>query len=245
MAMPELSDMQKALGRQLLRGGVKPRFVHRTLTELQQHYEDLQEQYLAEGMSQADAAARAQESLGDRQAIAQAVLSRPELRSWSFRFPWAVYLLSPLLVFLFMFVATLAVITITVSQYEGMGVAGMPRWLPPLADLLIQLNSYLLAPLVVAAFCLAARNRMMSMTWPVAGIALLAFVSAGQTVSTVWPLTPDEIGSISISWGYRFLGVPVSWEQTAGSTVRLFVTLLFAAGVYFFWPGRERELTHR
>lgn len=238
--MPNQPDMQKELGRQLLRGGVKPRFVRRTLTELQQHYDDLHEQYLAEGMDHSEAAARAQASLGDNHTIAQAVLTRPELLTWSFRFPMIVYFLSPVLIFLLLFVATLAAVTLTVVQYQGMGVAAMPAWLPPLVETLILLSSYLLAPLLVAAFCLAARNRMMSMTWPLAGIVLLAFVSAGQSVTTVWPVSPDDLGSISISWGYRFLGIPVSWEQTAGSTVRLLLTLTFAAGVYVLWPGRGR-----
>jgi len=238
--MPNQPDMQKELGRQLLRGGVKPRFVRRTLTELQQHYEDLHEQYLAEGMDNSEAATHAQASLGDKHTIAQAVLTRPELLTWSFRFPKIVYFLSPVLIFLLVFVATLAAVTLTVVQYQGMGVAAMPTWLPPLVETLILLSSYLLAPVLVAAFCLAARNRLMSMTWPLAGIVLLAFVSAGQSVTTVWPLSPDDLGSISISWGYRFLGIPVSWEQTAGSTVRLLLTLAFAAGVYILWPGRGR-----
>ncbi len=237
--MPELPDMLNKLGRKLLRGGVKPRFVRRTLTELQQHHEDLHEQYLAEGMDSHEASARAHESLGDHQAIADAILCRPELRSWSFRFPGMVYFLSPLLIFLLIFIANLAAITLTVIQYQGMGTAAMPAWLPPLIETLILFNSYLLAPLLVAAFCIAARNRMMVMTWPVAGMVLLAFVSAGQSVTTVWPLSPDDLGTISVSWGYRFLGIPVSWQQTAGSTLRLLLTLGFALGVYVLWPRRK------
>ena len=77
----------KALKKQLLAGGVKPRYIKRTVIELKDHYRDLKAEALRAGMS-ADAAARfASIELGDQESIARAVLARPELRNWTQSWP--------------------------------------------------------------------------------------------------------------------------------------------------------------
>lgn len=76
-----------ALRIELLRGGVAPLYVERTMLELREHYEDLERDALASGISEEDAAAAALVRLGSHEAIAAAVLARPELLSWSRRWP--------------------------------------------------------------------------------------------------------------------------------------------------------------
>lgn len=238
---------QSELQHQLLRGGVKPRYVRRTLEELQYHAEDLRQQGLDLGFDSREATTRAQHMLGDNDTIARAVLSRNELKTLSFRFPKMVYLLSPLLCFLLVFIGSITAITIIavmVVPGDGQSMTSVPSWLLLSADVLLIVNSHLLAPLLVAVFCIAARNRMMDMTWPVIGILLLAFVSAGQSVTTAWPASPDDVGSISVSWGYRFIGIPVSWEQTVAGTLQFLMMMLLAVGVYFYWPMRGLRCEH-
>lgn len=75
------------LGAALLRGGASRRCVARTLLELQDHYSDLEEAALAEGLPPNEAAARARERLGSNESIAAAVLARPELLAWNHRWP--------------------------------------------------------------------------------------------------------------------------------------------------------------
>jgi hypothetical protein len=76
-----------ALRLELLRGGVSPLYVDRTILELGEHYEDLETDALAAGMSEEDAAQTALTMLGSDQTIAAAVMARPELLSWSRRWP--------------------------------------------------------------------------------------------------------------------------------------------------------------
>jgi len=75
------------LHRQLSNGGVAPRFISRTLLELQEHYRDLESEGLRLGLTAAAAARSARAQLGDEQAIARAVLARPELRTWTQDWP--------------------------------------------------------------------------------------------------------------------------------------------------------------
>jgi hypothetical protein len=77
----------EALRLELLRGGVSPIYVERTIIELGEHYEDLERDALGAGMSREEAAKTARTMLGSEQAIVAAVLARPELLSWSRRWP--------------------------------------------------------------------------------------------------------------------------------------------------------------
>ena len=76
-----------ALRLELLRGGVSPLYVERTILELGEHYEDLENDARCAGMSEEDAALTALKMLGSEQTIAAAVMARPELMSWSHRWP--------------------------------------------------------------------------------------------------------------------------------------------------------------
>lgn len=84
--MPDRPQLE-ALKLELLRGGVSRVYVERTLLELHDHYEDLEQAAIAAGLSSAEAARAAREQLGDESAIAAAVLARPELKIWSHRWP--------------------------------------------------------------------------------------------------------------------------------------------------------------
>ncbi len=84
--MPERPQFRN-LEKELLRGSIAPEFVSRTLTELGDHFEDLYEEALEQGLS-ADAAARQATALLGRTAdIAGVVLSHSELQLWSVRHP--------------------------------------------------------------------------------------------------------------------------------------------------------------
>jgi hypothetical protein len=84
--MPNRAQFE-VLRHELLRGGVSPIYVERTILELGEHYEDLERDALAAGLSSEEAAQAARRTLGDEQSILAAVLARPELLSWSRRWP--------------------------------------------------------------------------------------------------------------------------------------------------------------
>jgi hypothetical protein len=77
----------EALKVELLRGGVAPVYVERTILELGEHYTDLRSDALAAGMSDEEAACNAWSMLGSEQSIAAAILGRPELLAWDRRWP--------------------------------------------------------------------------------------------------------------------------------------------------------------
>ena len=72
---------------ELLRGGVAPVYVERTLLELREHCEDLENDALASGVDPQEAERRALAQLGSVESIAAAVLERRELLVWQRRWP--------------------------------------------------------------------------------------------------------------------------------------------------------------
>jgi hypothetical protein len=84
--MPDRAQFE-ALRLELQSGGIAKIYVERMVRELGDHYEDLERAALASGRSGDDAAQLARTQLGSPQVIAAAVLARPELRSWSRRWP--------------------------------------------------------------------------------------------------------------------------------------------------------------
>ena len=77
----------ESLRLELLRGGVAPLYVERTILELGEHYADLDSAALASGYGAEEAARAARAALGSERAIAAAVLARPELLTFSTRWP--------------------------------------------------------------------------------------------------------------------------------------------------------------
>jgi len=77
----------ESLRLELLRSGVTPVYVERTILELAEHYTDLETAALASGLDADEAARVARSTLGDERAIAAAVLAHPELLSFSTRYP--------------------------------------------------------------------------------------------------------------------------------------------------------------
>ena len=77
----------ESLRLELLRSGVAPVYVERTILELAEHLEDLETTGLAAGLSADEAARAALSTLGNEHAITAAVLARPELLTFSTRYP--------------------------------------------------------------------------------------------------------------------------------------------------------------
>jgi hypothetical protein len=88
MATPNMRDARlESLRLELLRGGVNPLYVDRTIVELGEHYADLESAALAAGQTPADAARSAAAALGNPSELAAAILARSELLSFSTRWP--------------------------------------------------------------------------------------------------------------------------------------------------------------
>src|SRR5262245_754434 len=77
----------ESLRLELLRSGVTPVYVDRTILELEEHYSDLEGAALAAGVDANEAARLAMATLGNERAIAAAILAHPELLTFSTRYP--------------------------------------------------------------------------------------------------------------------------------------------------------------
>lgn len=101
--MPEapIRDLQ----RHLLRSGVSTRYARRTATELNEHFDDLMQEAIADGLTEHAAVNVSYERLGDLRKIAAEIICRNELKTWVYRYPVAARVLLP--------VAYLALLPIT------------------------------------------------------------------------------------------------------------------------------------
>ena len=77
----------------LLTAGISPRHVRRYMTELSDHITDLEVEAKAAGHPAPRESAL--ERLGHPDDLAQAMIDRPELKAWTARAPWAVFLFGP------------------------------------------------------------------------------------------------------------------------------------------------------
>ena len=91
MPRPDYSRLRA----QLIEFGVAPKYIRRTIIELEDHYDDLKNEALRHGYSCSSAERHATTTLGDVGMLAREVASRPELRSWAYRNPRVARYLLP------------------------------------------------------------------------------------------------------------------------------------------------------
>lgn len=89
------ADFQRLESR-LLRAGVAPRHVRRTVTELREHLDDLIDAELASGCELLTAQRRAMREMGNLDAVVIGMRARPELLSWAHRYPRVAIMVYPL-----------------------------------------------------------------------------------------------------------------------------------------------------
>ncbi len=93
-------DSLNSLRTSLQEGGVSSAYIGRLMGELDDHYADLEQEERTTGRDPAAAGAEALRRLGHQSTLATAVLAKPELNSWCYRWPWVVRLLRPVLLLL-------------------------------------------------------------------------------------------------------------------------------------------------
>lgn len=92
MPRPDLSGFES----ELLKAGLSPRHVRRTIVELDDHYADLVENAVAGGVEPVQAEEIARQQLGNPQDLAAAMRAYPELRCWAHRYPLLAVVVYPL-----------------------------------------------------------------------------------------------------------------------------------------------------
>lgn len=85
----------KAFEQQLLRAGVTPAHAKRSALEIREHLEDLRDEGVCKGLTEAQAASIANNQMGDLQLIADDIIGRAELKTWTYRYPRAATVVLP------------------------------------------------------------------------------------------------------------------------------------------------------
>ena len=178
------------LSDRLLSGGIAPRHVRRYVRELSDHFDDLVREEKENGAGRELAQTRALSRLGSEDDLAQAMLSRPELRSLTSRFPWAMFGLGPIaLLVLSIFgggYVELWLLDHTAPVFRLFHIMG-----PSLASARIATNVYTIyntlivfgGPLLFAGvfYWIGARQRMPG-AWILTGVALACMLGGFQNI---------------------------------------------------------------
>lgn len=84
------------LAHQLLQNGISPRHAHRAVNEIRDHYDDLVDVAVDDGLEPAAARRFAAEQMGSLDAIVAEMASRRELKTWAYRYPKLAVVIYPL-----------------------------------------------------------------------------------------------------------------------------------------------------
>ncbi len=203
MRRPQFS----ALRERLLRAGVAPRAVRRTIAELEDHFDDVRRELEAGGLDPKDARSQAYARMGSEEAIVASTLARPELMSWARRWPAVAFALLPAPAFAASFVGSIAVIACLghlAHSWLGVGLGRSPG---------LQLFSRCFAlwilwalPTAAAAVCTyAAWRRRISLLWPAVGIVLVGVLGSLTNFGVQWGTATSRTAisaGIGISTGH-------------------------------------------
>lgn len=210
------------LRERLLRAGVAPRHVRRYLRELRDHYDDAIQGELGKGADRAAAEGSAASRLGNLDHLVESALALPELQSWSRRWPWAIYLVAPLLLFPAAFVATILVMVGLMRLVLPSTELPFPEPLLAVLNVFRLFGLYALPVITASAFALLARRRGVSRGWGWVSVALITFIGALPNLDVY----ADQIGSgIGFSTRLDFLVAMFlqRWLPTAAAVMVLFM----------------------
>lgn len=230
MRSPHFAELRE----RLLREGVAPKHVRRTVAELEAHRQDLVAELRARGVpaTQADVDARAR--LGSDETLAASVLARPELRSWARKRPWAAFAIVPIVGFLAALAVWMVAFVMLVEALKSfLGVSllelGGVRVIGPLLFTAVLWG----LPMVAATLCVGlAAKRRAGAAWPIAGVVAIALIGGAATMSLDWhaPPTPVQFSA----------GFGLSAGNAAQVATRAALTMAVALVPFLTWRRWKR-----
>jgi hypothetical protein len=180
---PHFDDVKE----RLLCAGVAPRHVRRYLAELGDHFDDLVGEEMAEGKPRGTAERNARARLGTDQDLAKVMLDRPELRSWSARYPWAVFVLGPAVLPLAAIVAAVFIegfcFNVISTFYKNPAHVPPPAWFVDTVAAWNWSATHALPLVLAILLCVMGVAQRMRPAWTIAGVALACLAGAFQQVS--------------------------------------------------------------
>jgi hypothetical protein len=215
-----LDHQFESLREALLRMGVAPRHARRAVLELDSHFRHLVQEGLQRGDSAEAARIAARELLGTDEVVISRYAGMPELRAWSSRWPAVWFTLVPLMSFIALFVAAIAILCVCGELMSGylQHVHVSPRASSRI-DWLAQIFFLWVLPLSIAgAFAALAYRQRAALLWPVAGITIVCCLVALINVSVV--LTGGAPpGSVGAGIGISALSLPRQMAHAASIMV--------------------------
>jgi hypothetical protein len=213
-----------ALRERLLREGVAPKHVRRTVAELEAHHQDIVAELLARGVPAEQASAEARVRLGSDDTLAASVLARPELRSWARKRPWAAFTIIPVLSFaaaLVLWIVAFVMVIDTLKTTLGMSLLEMSG-VRPVTQFLFGAAVWGL-PVAVGAWAVwFAATRRAGVVWPIAGVVVIALLGSVLNMSLTWPEPPARPEfSAGAGFSTEHVGDPA---MRAGVTTALVLT---------------------
>lgn len=219
------------LGRRLAELGFPGGKLRSSVRELREHYEDLKQAALAEGLSEVEAEARAEKLLGEPYALAAQMVAGLRRSSWWGRHPIIGFCLLPLLGMVLMMTLGMsadALVCGLVLRTDGLAVmADYPAALALLSFMVLATWCGMLA-LTAKFFCRLALRAGRGLWWVLAACAACSFYSCCIGIR----VQPHQV---SMNCGlppalFHPDWIPLNW-------VPLFIPLLVAAGVW--WRRRQ------
>lgn len=226
-----------ALKERLLRGGIAPRHVNRYLAELNDHFADLVHEETERGLNLPAAEDAARERLGNDEALAQTMLDRSELKSLAARYPWAMFGVTPPLLFVATVAAGMFIEAGFVTLIGGVPSVGasMPDWGKAAIGAWHGLLMYAVPLLVAALVGFWAISQRMPFAWLILGISVVLTLGSFLNIGVVWSELPDQ-SSISVGFGASAKEI-----ITAKGLLRLLINTIVLVSMYWLW--RRNKLT--
>lgn len=183
--MPQLKF--ENLRERLLRAGIAPHHVSRYLGELRDHFDDLVREEIAQGNERSVAEGLAQSRLGDESVLAETMLERPEMRSFTARYPWATFVVGPIAMLIGALAASLliegAVLSVISQFYRNTSHQPPPEWFMASVGIWNSLPS-IVAPIAIAGLmCFVGLRQRMSMQWILLGAAIACILGGFQQLT--------------------------------------------------------------
>jgi hypothetical protein len=232
-----MSKPFESLRRRLLEAGIARHNVDRYLAELNDHLADLAPTLERDGMSRRSAEAAALARIGSLDTLAEAMIARPDLRSWTARAPWAAFLLAPLLGLGAIFAASLALIVFIVQQHRAdpLAPAVLPSWFEAMRMAITGLDLYGLPVLLGWAIVTVALRQRSAALWPLAGAVVVAVIGGALQLDMVLPTAPGLHGEISVG-----MGLLPPFAEFGNSLARVIANLALTLPIYLMLRTRDQ-----
>ena len=233
--MPKPFD---SLRGRLLEAGIAPRNVDRYVTELTDHLADLVPELRRQGMNRRSAETAALARIGDLDALAAAMIARPELRSWTARAPWAAFLLAPLASLAAVVAAGLALVVFIVQRLHPNADIPMdlPVWVKVFQMMSTAIDLYMLPMLLIWAILIVALRQRTGVLWPLLGAAALAVIGGALQLDVVLPNAAGAHGEISVG-----MALLPPYAEFGNSLIRIFTNLAATIPAYLAIRARDRR----